>query len=130
MSYWVRFDVAVCIKTEHREALSRELAKWRAIAAKEDISYDEDAPAWLATQIQLDETFLDSGYVYFVDEIDSEAWRWVNIEEFALWLKPYAEADGKIVVFSCEGDAEAWGYEFNGKGKMKELKLKPVGRWS
>lgn len=55
--------------------------------------------------------------------------KWYVAEEIASWLKHHSEKDGRIVLHSIEGDGDAWGWEFDGKGKMRGLQLCSVGKW-
>jgi len=55
--------------------------------------------------------------------------KWDDAEEIATWLKQYSEKGGRIVLYSAEGDGAAWGWEFDGKGRMRELQLCSVGKW-
>ena len=55
--------------------------------------------------------------------------KWYEAEDIALWLKQHVEKGGKIVAHSNEGDGAAWGWEFDGKGRMRELHLCSVGKW-
>lgn len=55
--------------------------------------------------------------------------RWYRSEAIAEWLKLHCEKGGRLIHHSCEEDGEAWGWEFNGRGKLRELSLSPVGRW-
>jgi len=50
-------------------------------------------------------------------------------EQIAAWVKKYSEGGGRIVLHSVEGDGEAWGWEFDGKGRMRRLALCPIGKW-
>ena len=57
--------------------------------------------------------------------------KWYEAEEIASWLKQHTKiAGGKIIFHSIEADGEALGWEFDGLGKMRELKLGPVGEWT
>jgi len=56
--------------------------------------------------------------------------KWPDVEKFASWVKQYSEEGGRIVLYSREGDGVAWGWEFNGKGKMRDLALCSVGKWA
>ena len=55
--------------------------------------------------------------------------KWPDDEKFASWLKQYSEEGGRIVLHSLEADGAVWGWEFNGKGKMRDLALCSVGKW-
>ena len=55
--------------------------------------------------------------------------KWYEDEKIALWLKKYSVAGGKLIFHSIEADGEAWGWEFDGRGKMRALALKPVSKW-
>ena len=72
--------------------------------------------------------------VYVPDEEDGTvpalAGKWYEAEHLALWLKKHCEKDGRIVLHSLEADGAAWGWEFDGKGRMRELALVPVGKWA
>ena len=56
--------------------------------------------------------------------------KWYEAERFAKWLKQHAEKGGRIVLHSDEGDGEAWGWEFDGRGRMRALQLIPFEEWS
>jgi hypothetical protein len=55
--------------------------------------------------------------------------KWHEGEHIAHWVKHYAEKGGRMVFHSIEADGEAWGWEFDGKGRMRPLALKPSGKW-
>ena len=55
--------------------------------------------------------------------------KWYETEIIANWLKQYSEAGGRIILHSIEADGEAWGWEFDGEGRMRELQLQSVGEW-
>ena len=55
--------------------------------------------------------------------------KWYEAERIAEWLRQHSEEGGRIVLHSIEADGDAWGWEFNGRGKMRPLTLRPVGRW-
>jgi hypothetical protein len=55
--------------------------------------------------------------------------KWYECEQIAHWLKKYAEKSGRMVFHSIEADGEAWGWEFDGKGRMRHFELKPSGKW-
>lgn len=55
--------------------------------------------------------------------------KWGYAEEIASWLKQHAEKGGRIVLHSAEADGDAWGWEFDGRGRMRALVLQPIGKW-
>ena len=55
--------------------------------------------------------------------------KWHEDESIAKWLRRHSEKGGRIVLHSNEADGEAWGWEFDGRGKMRALKLRPLGKW-
>ena len=55
--------------------------------------------------------------------------KWYTVERFARWLRRHSEKGGRIILHSIEGDGEAWGWEFDGRGRMRRLDLVPVGKW-
>ena len=55
--------------------------------------------------------------------------KWYEAERIAAWIKQYCEKGGRIVFHSVEADGEAWGWEFDGRGRMRALGLRPVGKW-
>ena len=55
--------------------------------------------------------------------------KWYEAERFAAWIKQHCEKGGRIIQHSMEADGAAWGWEFNGRGKMKELGLCYIGKW-
>ena len=79
---------------------------------------------------------LDNGHCatpYGVNKEDGTALaldgKWYDVEDFASWLKTHSEKGGRIVLHSAEGDGLAWGWEFDGKGGMKNFQLDHVGKW-
>jgi hypothetical protein len=55
--------------------------------------------------------------------------KWYDCEEFAHWLKPHCEKGGRIIEHSREGDGNAWGWEYDGKGGLKYFQLDHYGTW-
>ncbi len=55
--------------------------------------------------------------------------KWYEAESIAEWLKHHSEKGGRVVLHSIEADGEAWGWEFDGRGKMRPLSLSPIGNW-
>ena len=70
---------------------------------------------------------------YVPDDDDGTVWvligKWYESEKIAEWLKLHSEKGGQLIQHSYEGDGEAWGWEFNGRGKLRELALCSVGKW-
>lgn len=70
---------------------------------------------------------------YVPDEEDgtvrAQYGKWYKAELLARWLRRYSEGGGRIVLHSIEGDGEAWGWEFDGRGRMRALSLGPHGKW-
>ena len=56
--------------------------------------------------------------------------KWYEAEKIASWIKRHSEKGGQIILNSNEGDGAAWGWEFDGKGRMRELALCSVGKWN
>ncbi len=56
--------------------------------------------------------------------------KWYGDEAIAEWLKQYSGSGGRMVFHSLEADGEAFGYEFDGKGRMRMLSLEPFGKWT
>lgn len=52
---------------------------------------------------------------------------WHEPKELALWLCA-GGAEGRVMLHSREGDADAWGYEFKG-GRIRTLELVPTSQW-
>jgi hypothetical protein len=71
---------------------------------------------------------------YDPDEEDSTVpalyGKWYGAEHFARWLSRHCEREGRIVLHSIEADGCAWGWEFDGRGRMRALDLVPVGKWT
>ena len=55
--------------------------------------------------------------------------KWPDVEKFASWLRQYSEKGGRMVLHSIEGDGVAFGWEFDGNGRMRYLELRPAGKW-
>ncbi len=55
--------------------------------------------------------------------------KWYDAKNFAAWVRRHCEPGGRIVQHSREADGAAWGWEFDGQGKMRALGLRPVGPW-
>jgi hypothetical protein len=56
--------------------------------------------------------------------------KWHDDEKIAKWLRQVCEAGGMIVQHSLEADGVAYGWEFNGKGKMRKLQMMTTAKWS
>ena len=55
--------------------------------------------------------------------------KWYDTDRFAAWIKQHCEKGGRIILHSIEADGAAWGWEFNGRGKMRALGLCHIGKW-
>ena len=55
--------------------------------------------------------------------------KWYEAEQIASWLRLHSEKGGRMVLHSAEADGNAWGWEFDGRGKMRALELRPIGKW-
>jgi hypothetical protein len=55
--------------------------------------------------------------------------KWYESEDIAKWLKLHSEKGGQLIQHSCEGDGAAWGWEFDGKGRLRSLALCSMGKW-
>jgi hypothetical protein len=73
----------------------------------------------------------ESPYVPDEDEgtVPALSGKWRNSEKIAGWLKLHSQEGGRLIHHSCEGDGVAWGWEFDGRGRMRELALCSVGEW-
>jgi hypothetical protein len=55
--------------------------------------------------------------------------KWYGSGQIARWLRKHSERGGRLIEHSMEGDGAAWGWEFDGRGKMRALDLRPIGKW-
>lgn len=55
--------------------------------------------------------------------------KWDEAERIARWLRWHSEKGGRIILHSIEADGEAWGWEFDGRDRMRQLGLTRVGKW-
>ena len=55
--------------------------------------------------------------------------KWYEVERFARWLSRHSEKGGRVILHSTEADGEAWGWEFDGRGRMSRLGLARVSKW-
>ena len=95
--------------------------------------------SWYFELLMLDEeNFLclrakKDGSDYYVPlddgSVPADTGKWPDCQKFASWVKQHCEKGGRIVLHSLEGDGKAWGWEFNGKGKMRDLSFCSVGAW-
>lgn len=79
-------------------------------------------------------TASEDGHDPYVPDEDDETvpaiyGKWYEAETIAEWLKQHLEEGGRIILHSLEADGEAWGWEFDGKGRMRELQLREVSEW-
>ncbi len=56
--------------------------------------------------------------------------KWYAAEHFARWVARCSERGGRLVLHSLEADGGAWGWEFDGRGRMRALGLTKVGPWT
>lgn len=70
---------------------------------------------------------------YVPDEDDKTvtvlAGKWYEAEQIAEWLKLHSEKGGRLIQHSCEADGAAWGWEFDGRGRLREIALCSIGKW-
>jgi hypothetical protein len=55
--------------------------------------------------------------------------KWYEDVKIARWLSKYSGKGEKLILHSAEADGEAWGWEFDGRGKMRPLGFKATGKW-
>jgi hypothetical protein len=55
--------------------------------------------------------------------------KWYEADQIAEWLKLHSEKGGRLIQHSCEADGAAWGWDFDGRGRLRELALCSVGKW-
>lgn len=80
--------------------------------------------AWHASKDGLDPYVpCDDGAVYASNA------KWYESGYVARWLRRHCESGGRLIEHSLEGDGEAWGWEFDGRGRMRKLELKVSGKW-
>jgi len=70
---------------------------------------------------------------YVADEDDGTVpvlvGQWRKSEKIAEWLKLHSQKGGCLIQHSCEADGAAWGWEFDGRGRLREIALRSVGKW-
>ena len=73
----------------------------------------------------------DSPYVPDEDDetVSVLVGKWYEAEQIAEWLKLHSEKGGRLIQHSSEADGAAWGWEFDGRGRLLELALCSVGKW-
>lgn len=55
--------------------------------------------------------------------------KWYEAERIARWVSRHSQKGGRIILHSTEADGEAWGWEFDGHGRMRAIRLRPIGKW-
>ena len=63
------------------------------------------------------------------DAVPAMVGKWREAEAIARWIKTFSCKGGRIVLHSLEADGAAWGWEFDGKGRMRHLDLCACGEW-
>lgn len=75
----------------------------------------------------------DGGDPYVPDEEEGTVpalyGKWHEAERIAWWLRQHCEKGGRIILHSIEADGEAWGWKFDGRGRMRALGLRHIGKW-
>jgi hypothetical protein len=70
---------------------------------------------------------------YVPDEVDGTVvalnGKWYEAERFSKWVSTFAEQGGRVVLHSIEGDGAAFGWEFDGRGRMRYFELGCLGKW-
>lgn len=56
--------------------------------------------------------------------------KWYEDEQIARWISHHSDKGGRIILHSIEADGEAWGWEFDGRGRMREIGLRLLGKWT
>ena len=130
---WNLHLVGVKIKAESMPTVTRALAAPGTRGTKRIEYFLEqakiDSEGFLAFKASDDG--LDT---YDPDETDGTvpalAGRWYEAEHAARWLKRHCESGGRLVLHSLEGDGAACGWEFDGRGRLRDLDLVPVSKWA
>jgi hypothetical protein len=69
-------------------------------------------------------------YAPFDDgSVPARTGKWQGAKQFASWVKQHCDKGGRIVMYSWEADGAAWGWEFDGKSRMRYMELTPAGKW-
>ncbi len=73
----------------------------------------------------------DSPYTpYEEDEtVPAVCGKWHEADRIAKWLRHHCQRGGRLIQHSSEGDGLAWGWTFDGRGRMKYMELRPIGKW-
>jgi hypothetical protein len=132
MGYETSLYLLVKIKRSSMESVSRAL-KTGKVAGYPDLEYflqcavmDRDGFLAFKEHGNYTSSYLpdeDDGTVPALDA------KWYEAEKIAEWLKKHSRKGGSIIQHSREGDGAAWGWEFDGRGHMRELALCSIGRW-
>lgn len=132
MAYWSRLHIiGVKIKKIHRSKVKKLIKNHKSIKEETFLYFLDkvvlDSQGWLSFKhLRADRD------AYAPDELGTvcaKDAKWFGAESIATWLKTYSENGGSLVEHSLEGDGEACGWEFDGKGTMRRLSLKPAGKW-
>ena len=135
MGYWTRLHlVDIKIRKDRLAQCKKDLPKTENHKKKDSLSFFMDrlmidSGGFLCFKTK-DE---DGDPCYVPDKEDGSVpaldSKWDDPEPIAKWVKRYSENGGSIIFHSLEADGGAWGWVFDGRGRMKELELRPVGRW-
>ena len=132
MGYWsTLYLIDVKIKAESLATVKRALKNvgGRKLAAISDflscVVLDRDS--FLVFKVSED---VESPYVPTEEgTVPASYGKWYEEKQIASWLRLHSEKGGQMVLHSNEGDGEASGWEFDGRGRMRALQLRPVGKW-
>src|ERR1019366_898917 len=114
--------IDIKVKRESVPVVRRILKSRKGRAIKSDLQIFLDR-AVLDTEGFLSFKASENGYDPYVPDEDGTvpalSGKWYEDKSIAKWLRQHSEKGGRIVLHSNEADGEAWGWEFDGRGKMR-----------
>ena len=132
MSYYTEILILAGIRKDKLEEVQSELA--------DPLKYDSDGLSMFLSlvaiagessfQFKASEHPFESEYCEddedFVGALKAP---WSEPEDIAGWLARYADRDSRLHFHSLEADGLDFAYVFDGKGRFRDLELRPVGSW-
>ena len=133
MGYWTSLHlIDIRIKASSLEAVKRTLMNRK-------LNTNDSYQFFFQRAVLDSEGFLcfkaseKGGDPYVPDEDDGTVpalySKWYEVERIAEWIKPHCRKGGQVILHSIEADGGAWGWEFDGRGRMRELRLSSFGKW-
>ena len=132
MSYYTELLLLARVRKDNRAEVRKEL--------KNPPNYEEPELRYFLSILNIRDTGTlnfkcdeETDTEYCEDDegtVDAVKGKWYGIDPIVQWLAQRVDRNSRMIFHSLEADGGSFGYEFDGRGKMRYLELKPTTGWA